>query len=103
MAEQKLQAMQEALKKQKLEALRQAVEGKVPKAAQGMVFELADELSLEERVELSDGQDKRKLSPLDLLIEIFRALPMPVSPGMMQMSDSGSEGEINYTEILEKV
>lgn len=86
-ANQRLKYLETALRNAKKEALRKAIEGKVPAAKLDLVMELADHLPIEEEIELSDDMGKRKVSAFDILKEIFASIPLPVKPGEMDMGD----------------
>lgn len=74
--------------KDKKARLQEAVTGKLPKDKHVLVMNLADQLKLDEVIELSDADGtKSKISALDLLIEIFKNIPMPVQPGALNMGD----------------
>jgi hypothetical protein len=114
MADEVLKEKDETIKKLKeelitikKEALRSAISGKVPKALHDKVLLLADYLPYEEKIELSDepnGKETRKLSAIDLLIEIFKSIPLPVRPGEMDLGDvDRAEEDIDGMKLLSKV
>jgi hypothetical protein len=73
------------------ERLKAAMEGKVPKGLQGKVLELSGAFDEGKTIELSDETapgGKRKTSGMELLLEIVSALPKPVEPGALSLSDS---------------
>jgi len=101
--EERLKDLEAKLKAEKKEALKQAIEGKLPKEKHGLVLELADRLSFEESIELADENGrKHKVSAIDLLIDIFKAIPLLVEPGQKNMGDLPKE-EINYAELVKYV
>ena len=87
-------ALSEAAGKQReaaRERLRAAMDGKVPKGLQGKVLELSGAFDEGKTIELSDETapgGKRKTSGMELLLEIVSALPKPVEPGTLSLSDS---------------
>lgn len=84
----KLKTLEAQLRAGKKEALKKAAEGKVPAGKMSLVMNLADTMSLEDTIELSDGDGKKtNHSALDILGEIFRSLPMPVKAGETDMGD----------------
>jgi len=97
MAEAKAQVAQEFADKekaltgellaQKKRELEESMKGKVPREKQPLVLALADAMSPVEKMEFSDGDAKYEKSPLDVLIEIFKALPLPVQPGEEDFGD----------------
>ena len=97
MAEAKAQVAQEFADKEKVltgellaqkkRELEEAMKGKVPREKQPLVLALADAMSPVEKMEFSDGDAKYEKSPLDVLIEIFKALPLPVQPGEEDFGD----------------
>jgi hypothetical protein len=103
-------ALSDAAKKQKTadrERLKAAMNGKIPKAQQDKVFLISDAMESGRVIELSDDaapEGKRKASPQDLLVEVITALPLPVEPGVLNLSDAaaGSDGKterINFSAI----
>ena len=65
----------------------------IPKPAQEKAFALSDALEDGKVIELSDSAgEKRKVSPLDCLIEIVGAFHRPVEPGILNLSDGGDAG-----------
>jgi hypothetical protein len=73
------------------ERLKSAMDGKVPKALQDKVLELSGAFDESRSIELSDESapgGKRKATGTELLLEIVSALPKPVEPGALNLSDS---------------
>ncbi|MBI3584205.1 MAG: hypothetical protein HY096_09710 [Nitrospinae bacterium] len=102
--EDKLTAMAERMREIKKEALKSAITGKVPEAKRSLVMELADNLPVEDSIELSDDTgSKKKVSAIDLLTEIFKSIPLPVKPGEMEMGDADKGKEINYASLVKNV
>jgi regulator of replication initiation timing len=87
----RVDGMMRQLRGAKKDAILKAAAGKLPKAKQALVSSLADSLSVGDGVELSDGAGKRKASQLDLLAEVFEAIPPMVRSGALSLSD-GDEG-----------
>jgi hypothetical protein len=87
-------ALSEAAGKQRDAArdrLKAAMDGKVPKGLQDKFLELSGAFEEGKVVELSDETapgGKRKTSGADLLLEIVAALPKPVEPGILSLSDA---------------
>jgi len=101
-----IKKLREELISIKKEALKSAISGKVPKALHDKVLLLADYLPYEEKIELSDehGKETKKLSAIDLLIEIFKSIPLPVRPGEMDLGDvDRAEEDIDGMKLLSKV
>jgi hypothetical protein len=72
------------------ERLKAAMDGKVPKGLQGKFLELSGAFDAGKVIELSDEAapgGKRKTSGTELLLEIVSALPKPVEPGVLSLSD----------------
>lgn len=78
------------LKAGKKAALLKSAEGKFPKAKEPLLVALADSMSATSSIELSDGEEKKNLSQMDLLKNVFEAMPSPVSEGRLDLSDEGS-------------
>jgi hypothetical protein len=89
-------ALSEAASKQReaaREQLRAAMDGKVPKGLQGKVLELSGAFDGGKSIELADDSapdGKRKTSGVELLLEIISALPRPVEPGALSLSEAPS-------------
>jgi hypothetical protein len=74
------------------EGLRQAMAGKIPKAKQGLVLELADRLDAKPSIELADDEGKKeKVSSMEVLRRILEAIPMPVTEGRADLGDPAAE------------
>lgn len=70
------------------DGLKKAMEGRVPKAIQGLALELADQLGSDERIELSDEDGKKeKVSGIEVLKRLFEAMPKAVQEGRSDLSD----------------
>lgn len=98
--------LEAALRNSRKDSIKAAAQGKVPADKMPLVMELADTLPVDESIELSDSDGKkRKTSPLDLLQEIFSAIPLPVKPGSVDMGDvrGGSDSDINYSTLVKNV
>jgi hypothetical protein len=87
-------ALSEAAKQRResdRERLKAVMEGKIPQGLQGKVLELSGAFDEGKSIELSDEAapgGKRKTSGAELLMEIISALPKPVEPGALSLSDS---------------
>jgi hypothetical protein len=70
------------------EGLKQAMEGKIPKAKQGLVLELADHLDTKASIELADGEGKKEtVSSLEILRRVIDAIPKAVTEGRTDLGD----------------
>jgi hypothetical protein len=72
------------------------MDGKVPKGLQGKVLELSGAIDEGKSIELSDEAapgGKRKTTGMELLVEIVSALPRPVEPGALSLSDSPGQAD----------
>lgn len=83
--------------------LMQAVEGRLPKEKHGLVLELADRLPVDDRIELADGGEKRTVSTMDLLSEIFSAIPAPVRQGEAELSDEETRKQTDYSGLAKQM
>jgi hypothetical protein len=101
-------ALSDASNRQKAtdrERLKAAMDGRIPRVHQDKVFALSEALEPGKVIELSDSEapeGKRKTSPRDLLIEVISALPLPVEPGVLTLSDASepaNTGRIDYSKI----
>lgn len=99
----KVAAYETKLREGAKDQLRQAAEGRIPASAMHLALALADQVKLEDTLELSDsdGQSK-KLTGLDLLKELFSSIPLPVQPGTLKLADT-SETLIDMTGILRRI
>jgi hypothetical protein len=73
------------------ERLKAAMDGRVPKGLQGKALELSGAFDEGKSIELSDEAapgGKRKTTGTELLLEIVSALPRPVEPGALTLSDA---------------
>ena len=98
-----IRKLQQEVLSVKKQALKEAIAGKVPVAKHELVLSLADVLPYEETIELSDEQGKRKLSAIELLIEVFKAIPLPVKPGEVDMGDNAKDEGIDARKLTSKV
>lgn len=70
------------------DGLKKAMEGRIPKAKHGLVLELADQLGVEDSIELSDEEGKKtKVSGIEVLRRVFEAIPKPVIEGRADLGD----------------
>jgi hypothetical protein len=87
-------ALSEAAGKQReaaRERLKAAMDGKVPKGLQDKALELSGAFDEGKAIELSDEAapgGKRKISGQELFLEFVSALPRPVEPGTLSLSDA---------------
>lgn len=78
----KIDQMEARIKKDNINRLKQAAEGKVPEKHINDLVALADTLTTEEVIEFSDADgNKTKESPFDVLVRILNAVPKPVKEG----------------------
>ena len=97
--EEKLKEYQKALKEKELAELKEVVEGKLPKDKTDMLLEFAEKLNTP--IELSDGKKK---SPIEILKEIFQAIPEPILDKELDMGDLPKKEEnFNPHELLDRV
>ena len=92
----------ERLKRERLSRLREAAEGKLPKEALDKLLAFADRLP-EEPLEFADGEKKEKRDPLEVLAEIFSALPKPVAEGALAMGDVKPEDDFDPAKMAQKL
>lgn len=97
----KVEAYEETLKALKRKSLEEAIQGKVPKALHPLVFALADSLDLEQKIEFSDGNTKKEMSAIDLLIEIFKNIPLPVTLNKVTFADEDENVVVN--KLFQKI
>jgi len=93
---------QRQLKRERLAKLRSAAEGKLPKEALDRLLVFAEGLP-EEPLEFSDGKKKEKRDPLEVLTEIFSALPKPVTEGALAMGDVKPEDDFDPAKMAQKL
>jgi len=98
----RVSGMYAQLRKGKVDGLVSAAAGKVPKAKMPLVRTLADTLSASQSIELSEGDKKEKLDGFTLLGRIFEAIPSPVNPGVLNLSEGDQKptAPINAREML---
>ena len=74
-----------------IETLNKAVEGKLTAPQKEKLIALCDSFGTDagsqRTVELADGTNKRSASQIEVLAEIFSAMPLPVAPGEISLSD----------------
>lgn len=68
-----------------------AMAGKIPKGKQDLVLSLADALADGAVIELSDGDAKESVAPLDVLKRIIEAIPATMKEGRAYLEDQPSE------------
>lgn len=69
------------------EQLKKAVQGKLPEAETNKLLALADSFDGGKTIELSDGNTKQNVSPVAILSDVFAKIPLPVEPGVLNLSD----------------
>jgi hypothetical protein len=97
-----LEKYRRAVREQKREGLRRAMEGKVPAEKAKLVLEFADKVEFaDQKLEFSD-EKKRDL--YDVLTELFSALPKPEKLGdEFDFGDPGKDGADLAKVMLEKL
>ena len=96
----KYEEVQKQLKQQKIERLKKAVEGKLPKEKADLLVEFADKINIEEKIEFSD---KKERNPFDVLIEVISSLPDMVSRGEETKGFSDDDKPLLTTEIVKNL
>lgn len=91
------------LRKGKKDGLLAAAAGKVPKAKLPLVGALADNLALNATIELSDGEAKEQVSGFDLMGRILEAIPTPVEPGRLDLSDPDHKTVVDVSNLMKKI
>lgn len=84
-------------------SLQRAMDGKVPKAKQGLVLSLADVLAGSESVELSDAEGKPKVSAIEVLKRVLESIPAPVKEGRVDLGDGPSPALFDQNTLKNKV
>jgi len=85
------------------EGLKTAMVGKVPKAKQGLVLELADRLDTKADIELADEEGKKeKVSSLEILRRVLESLPKAVAEGRTDLGDPELEKPLDLSKIQGK-
>lgn len=100
-----LETYKKLFKQTKIEELISAAKGKLPEGKHELLIALADALTVEQTIEFSDKETNKKhiYSAIDLLIELFKNIPLPVLPGS-QFADLPAETKkINISELLNKI
>jgi len=90
------------LKNEKIQKLRSAAEGKLPKEMLDKLLIFAESLP-EEPLEFAEGEKKEKKDPLEVLAEIFSALPKPVQEGALYMEDRKQEEDFDPTKMAQNL
>lgn len=85
------------------DGIRQAMEGRVPKAKQGLVLELADHLDAKAEIELADGEGaKERVSSLEVLRRVIESIPKPVVEGRAELGDGTEPKPLDLSAIKGK-
>lgn len=100
----KLARAETIYKEGKRDKLRAAVGDLVPEAKMNTLLELSDSLCNTGDYDFSDEGKKVKRAPVDVLIDIFKAIPKANSDleKEMEFSDKQSEKPLNYSELALK-
>jgi len=88
------------LKQERLQRLRAAAEGKLPKDALEKLLVFAERLP-EEPLVFAEGEKKEKKDPLEWLAGNFVALPKPVAEGALQMGDVKDKEEFDPAKMAQ--
>ena len=97
---------QERFRKAKLSELIDAAKGKVPEGVRDKLIAFAETVPLDGEIEFSEADgSKVKKSPMDLLIEIFKAIPLPVEPERKVFAEFAKDdgGGISQENLMDKV
>lgn len=100
-----LRTLTTQLRSDKTAAVLQAANGKIPKAKHGLVSALAGQLSIGQTIELSDANGtKTTVSGLDVMKQLLDAIPSPVEPGKLDLSDADKQDKpIDMANIMARV
>lgn len=96
----KVQAAEAAATKQRVEALKTAVSGRMPAAQVALLAEFAEKI---DRVEAMEFSDTKKRGAVEVLQEIFSALPQIVEPGRYNFSDpkgASNDRDFDATKLM---
>lgn len=86
------------------EGIKEAMKGKIPKAQQGLVLELADRLADGETIELADeGGEKKKVSGLEVLRRVLESIPKPLIEGREDFSDETISKPLDLSRLKGKI
>ncbi len=85
------------IKQQKIEKLKEAVSGKIPKEKVELLVEFAEKI---EDPQVFEFSDKKQRDVIDVLIDVLSALPKPVKEGETQFSDDNEP--TNLTQEIVK-
>ena len=95
-----VEAARKAATKQKVDALKTSVTGKLPAAQVTLLAEFAEKIDSTDAMEFSDAKPR---SAVEVLQEIFSALPQIVEPGRYNFSDpkaSGNDRDFDATKLM---
>lgn len=101
--DEKLKAENDALKLQLADAnaktlasakagLTTVMDGRIPKAKQGLMLELADQIGIESKIDLADESGKKEsVTGIEVLRRVIESLPVITPQARVDMSDLGSD------------
>lgn len=95
-----VEAARKAATKQKVDALKASVTGRLPAAQVTLLAEFAEKIDSTDALEFSDAKPR---SAVEVLQEIFSALPQIVEPGRYNFSDpkaSGNDRDFDATKLM---
>jgi hypothetical protein len=110
-----LKAENEALKTQLADVNAQALknakaglttvmDGRIPKAKQALVLNLADQLGVEEKLELADESGgKESVTGIEILRRVLDSIPKAVNPGRAELGDVPEGGTVDLSKFKGKV
>jgi len=105
--EAKLREYEARMKEAKAQEIVQLAEGKVPKEKLGLVRLLAQVVPLDQELEFADESGgKRKITAIELLKEIFAAIPEPVRAGRFEFSDNqvgGRSENVSPADLMDRI
>lgn len=92
----KVLAAETAATKQRVEALKAAVSGRMPAAQVALLAEFAEKI---DRVEAMEFSDTKKRGAVEVLQEIFSTLPQMVEPGKFNFSDPAANKDRDGLDV----
>ena len=95
-----VEAARKAATKQKVDALKASVTGRIPSAQVSLLAEFAEKIDRTDTMEFSDSKPR---SAVEVLQEIFSALPQIVEPGRYNFSDpkgAGNDRDFDSTKLM---
>lgn len=103
-ADPRVRSLVAGLRNEKKAALIRAATGKVPKAKLALLEALGSDLAVGASLELSEGAgEKKRVSQLDVLTQVFESIPAPVEPGRLDLADPADEKPIDMRALMSRV